>query len=86
MHLPTLSFNGGSGLTLPSSASSGSITSSILNAVVRGAGAGDGSQNPVSLNLLTVTRTVGSEGGPNLFYVATNLTIGFQVLETIPPP
>jgi hypothetical protein len=76
MHLPALSFSGGSGLTLLSSVLSGSTTSRILNAVVSGAGAGDGSQYPFSLTLLTDTGAVSIEGGPNLVYVATYLTIG----------
>jgi hypothetical protein len=79
MHLPTLSFSGGSGFTLPSSALSGSTTSSILNAVISGAGASDGSQKPISLTLFTVTGAVGVKGGPNLSYVATNLAIGSGV-------
>jgi hypothetical protein len=79
MHLHPLSFSGGSGLTLPSSTLSDSTTSRILNAVVSGAGAKDGGQKPISLTLLTITGAVGIEGGPNLSYVATNLTIGSGV-------
>jgi hypothetical protein len=33
-------------------------------------------KKPISLTLLTVTGAVSIEGGPNLAYVATNLTIG----------
>jgi hypothetical protein len=79
MHLPALSFSGGSGLTFPSSTLSGSTTSSILNAVISGAGTSDGSQNPISLTLLTATGAVGVKGGPNLAYVATSPTIGSGV-------
>jgi hypothetical protein len=79
MHLPALSFSGGSGLTLPSSASSGSTTSGILNAVVSDVSANDGGQKPINLTLLTFTGAIGVEGGPNLSYVATNLTIGSGV-------
>jgi hypothetical protein len=75
MHLPALSFSGGSGLTLPSSKSSGSTTSSILNAAVSRADVGDGGQKPLSLTLLTITGAVGVKGGPNLTYAAMNLTI-----------
>jgi hypothetical protein len=50
-----------------------------LNAVVSPAGVGDGGQKHVSLTLLTVTGAVGTKGGPNLTYVATNLTFGSGV-------
>jgi hypothetical protein len=58
---------------------SGSTTASILNAVVSGTGASDGSWKPGSLTLLTVTGAVSIKGGPNLSSVATNLTIGSGV-------
>jgi hypothetical protein len=50
-----------------------------LNAVVSGAGASDGGQKPISLNLLTITGAASVKGGPNLSSVATTLTIGSGV-------
>jgi hypothetical protein len=38
-------------------------------------------KKPVSLTLLTVTGAVSVKGGPNLTYVATNLTIGSGVVD-----
>ena len=55
-----------------------------MNAVVNGAGAGDGGQKPFSLTHLNVTGAVSIEGGSNLSYVATNLTVGSGVEDITP--
>jgi hypothetical protein len=83
MPLPAISIGGGSGLTLPSSASSGLTTSSILIFVVSDVGDGDGDQNLICVTLLALAGAVSIAGGPSILSSVgvTNLTIGSGVRD-----